>query len=117
MLTQDRFFIGPGSWEVARNRVSEVGDVIHYHGHAFDHPTIIRLGRWRLRTRVKIGVAHGQRLWRESEQELSSPGLSGDLLPEFAHIAAGDEHEFTLLDLERGRGELWCLWPNGWNSK
>lgn len=89
-----------GEWEVRPNLVTEVGDTIPYHAHTHGHLTLIRRGRWLLRTGDK-------------SEQVASPALSDDILREWVYIAAGSVHEFTLLELEKGTGALWCLWPEG----
>lgn len=86
-----------GEWEVRPNLCTAVGDVIPYHAHTHGHLTLIRRGRWRL----------------NGSQELASPALSNDVLGEWVYIEAGERHSFELLELEKGVGALWCLWPEG----
>jgi hypothetical protein len=89
-----------GEWEVRPNLCTEVGDTIPYHAHKGGHLTLIRRGRWLLRT-------------GDEAEEVASPALGNDVLREWVYIEAGDTHGFELLELEKGVGALWCLWPEG----
>lgn len=102
-IEPQHFRIGP--WQVRPNLCTEVGDPIHYHVHDTGHLTLIRRGRWRLKTIRSDG--------KETVEELASAALGQEVLREWVWIEAGDRHEFVLLETERGTGALWCMLLDG----
>lgn len=87
--------------EIRPNLCTEVGDLIRWHVHDFPHMTMVTRGKWLMRRR------------RLPDCLLASAGLSAGHFPDWVEIPAGVEHEFEVLETERGVAALTCLWAGG----
>lgn len=82
-----------GNVFIRPNILTEAGDTVHGHKHAFDHTTIVFKGAVRVRAVLQDGT--------QREQDFTAP----------AHflVTAGVEHEITATQDDT---EFWCIYSH-----